>query len=74
MGIYMPLKEAFEARMSRFTMEQLELIRDYYKLALEVSGEERARLREQTGQPRGEVLDPDAILAESARWAPPDRP
>jgi DNA-binding MarR family transcriptional regulator len=72
MGIYMPLKETFEKRMSRFTVEQLKLIRDYYELALEVGQEVRARLRERTGQPRGARIRPEQVVAERDRWAPRD--
>ena len=49
MGIYMPLKEAFEKKMSRFTVDQLELIRDFYELALEVGQDGRAQLQERSG-------------------------
>jgi DNA-binding MarR family transcriptional regulator len=73
MGIYMPLKQAFEKRMSRFTLEQLELIRDFYELALEVGQAERARLRERAGQPRGSKMRPKQVGAQRGRWAPRDR-
>jgi DNA-binding MarR family transcriptional regulator len=70
MGIYMPLKETFEKRMSRFTVEQLQLIRDYYELALEVGQDVRMRLRQRTGQPQGARVRPEQVVAERDRWAP----